>query len=116
MINSNYINPYKFKPRSNKINYSMADGQYKTTHGMKVPSSIPYFSISKVITEQFHIYNDWGNDGISYDMIIGCDLMVQLDLKFTFGLLILEWYETVIPLTDPGNFLGQPDLTKCEMQ
>ena len=42
--------------------------------------------------------------------------MVQLGLKDDFGCQILEWDETVISMKDPGNFLGQPDLTKREMR
>ena len=48
-------------------------------------------------------------------MIIGHDLMVQLGLKAEFGHKILEWDDTVVPMNDPVNLLGQTDLTKRNM-
>ena len=41
--------------------------------------------------------------------------MVKLGLKDDFERQILEWDETVVPMKEPGNFLGQPELTKHEM-
>ena len=58
----------------------------------------------------------WGDEGVGYEMIIGCDLMVKLGLKADFGNQVLEWDMTVIPMKEPGNFLGQHDLTKRDMQ
>ena len=37
-------------------------------------------SIRKKIEHRFHADRDKGKLGIGYDMIIGCDLMVQLSL------------------------------------
>ena len=42
--------------------------------------------------------------------------MVQLGLKAEFGRLLLEWENTSIPMKEPGNLLGQLDLTKRKMQ
>ena len=49
-------------------------------------------------------------------MIIGHDLMVHLGLKANFGRQILEWDETIVPMKETGNFIDQPDLTKCYMR
>ena len=57
-----------------------------------------------------------GDTQIGYDMIIGHDLMVQLGPKADFGCKILEWDEPVIPMREPGNFLGKPNLTKRDTQ
>ena len=27
----------------------------------------------------------------------------------------IEWYDVVLPMKDPGNFLGKPNLTKYKM-
>ena len=70
------------------------------------------FSSSKIITHCFHVENAQGDARIGYNMIIGCDLMVQLGLKANFESQILEWDEAVIFKKYQGNFLGQYDLTK----
>ena len=41
---------------------------------------MPGFSCRKIINHRFHVNNDKGELGIGYDMIIGRDLMIQLDL------------------------------------
>ena len=42
--------------------------------------------------------------------------MVQLGLKDDFSGQVLEWDETVVPMTYPDNFLAHPDLTKRKVQ
>ena len=74
--------------RSNKVEYSTAAGAYYTMHDIKVHFCKPDFSIIKIVQYRFHIDNNEGELGIVYDIIIGCDLMVQLglseDLKYQF--------------------------------
>ena len=41
MIKCKHINPYKFKLRANKVNYSMVSGPYKITHNVKVIFIMP---------------------------------------------------------------------------
>ena len=43
-------------------------------------------------------------------------MMLQLGLKANFRHQILEWDDTVIPMKDPVNFIGQLDLTKSEIR
>ena len=69
---------------SDKIEYSTDAGIYCTTHAVKVLFCIPEFSSSKIINRRFHVNNDKGELGIAYDMIIGCDLMVQIGLTADF--------------------------------
>ena len=53
-------------------------------HDVKVPFCMPDFSISKIINHRFHVDYEKGDLGIGYDMIIGCDLMVQVVLMADF--------------------------------
>ena len=57
-----------------------------------------------------------GDAGIGYDMIVGRDLMLHLGLKNYFGCQIMEWKQTIIPMKETGNLLGQPDLTKHKIR
>ena len=45
---------------------------------------MPDFSIIKIINHRLHVDNDKGELGIGYEMIIGRDLMVQLNLTADF--------------------------------
>ena len=85
----------------------MADGPYVTTHDVKVPFSISDFSGRNVIMHHIHVDNNKGESRIGYDMIIGCELIVHLVMKANFGYKIPEWDETLVPMKEPGNFLGK---------
>ena len=100
MINCKHINPYKSKKSPNKFKYSTAAIPYKMTHDMKVPFIMPEFSRRKIITHRFHVDKFQGDEGISYYLIIGHDLMIKLGLKADFGHQILEWDDTVVPMKD----------------
>ena len=67
------MNTYKSKLRANKAKYIPAAGPYKTTNNVKVPFNMPEFSISIIITQFLHVDNTWGDEGISYEMIIDHD-------------------------------------------
>ena len=115
MIKCKHINPYKFKLRANKSYYITAAGTYTTPHYVKVPFSMPEFSSRKHLMHIFHVDIARFDKGVGYDSIIGCDLMVQLCLKTDFERKLMECKETVVPIKDPVNILGQTDLTKCEI-
>ena len=76
---------------------------------------MPEFSSSKIINHCFHVNNDQGESGIGYDMIIGCDLMIQLCLTFDFKHQVLQWYGATVHMKEPSSLLGQSDITKREM-
>ena len=80
---------------------------------MKVPFIMPEFYSSKIITHCFQFHNTRGDAGIGYDMIICRELMVKLVLKAYYGYQILGWDDTVIYMKEPGNIIGQPEITKC---
>ena len=80
MINIKYNKYYERKMRSNKVEYSTADGVYCTTHDVRVPFWMLEFSSRNIINHHFHVDNDKGDSVIGYDIIIGRDLMVQLGL------------------------------------
>ena len=42
--------------------------------------------------------------------------MLQLGMKDKFGCQFLKWYETVVPMKELGNLMGQPYLTKRKMR
>ena len=79
-IKRRHTKTYESKTSSNKVEYSTDAGTYCTTHDVKVPFFIPDFSRRKITSHHFNIDNNEGESGIGYEMIIGCNLMVQLGL------------------------------------
>ena len=82
---------YDHKMQYNKVEYSTDAGMYCTINDAKVPFCVPYFSSSKIINHRFHVDNYKCESGISYDMIIGRDLMVKLGPKADFKHQVLQW-------------------------
>ena len=76
--------------RSNKWEYSTAAGMYCTTNDVKVPLRISKFYSSKIINHRFHVYNEKGESGIGYAMIIGRDLIVQLGQTAEFKCKVIQ--------------------------
>ena len=77
---------------------------------------MPEFSISKIINHHYHVYNDKGESGIGYDIIIGHDLMVQLGLTVDFNCRVLQWGGDTIHMKEPISLLGQSNLTKHKIR
>ena len=77
------------------------------THNVKVPFCMPELSIRKIISHRFHVDNDEVKSEIGYDMIIVCDLMVQLDLPDKFYCQVIQWNEVNVPIKEPRGLLGK---------
>ena len=69
---------------SKKVEESTATGTYCTMHDVKVPFCMPCFSFRKIVSERFYVDRNKGESLIGYDMIIDCDLMVQLGISDNF--------------------------------
>ena len=76
---------------------------------------MPYLSSRSIILYLFHIYNDEGELGIGYDMIIVQDLMVKLGLTSGFKCQLLAWYNAVVSMKGPSSLTGQHELIKRDM-
>ena len=81
---------------------------------MKVPFRMKYFSSSKIITHHFHVDNAGGDSRMGYDMIIGRELMAQLGLKANLGRQFMKWDDNLVPMKEPGIFIGKTKLTQRE--
>ena len=115
MIKRQHTIHYERKMRSNRGEYSTAARVYCTTHDVKVPFCMPEFCVNKITNHRFHVDNYEGELGISYYMIIGRDLMVQLGLTADFKRQFLQWDGTNVHMKEPSNLIGQTDLTKREI-
>ena len=71
---------------------------------------MPEFSRRNIVTHLFNVDKEERAYRIGYDMIIGHELMLQLNLKENFGRQILEWDEIVVLIKYSINFPGKPSL------
>ena len=59
---------------------------------------MPDFSSIKIILHRFHVDNNEGESVTVYDMIIGHDIMVQLDLSADLKRQVLQWDGVTVPI------------------
>ena len=115
IIKKLHTKPYDLKICSIEVEYSTSEGPYCTIHEAKVPYFMLDFSSSKIISHQFHVDHNEGESGISFEMIIGRDLMVQLGILAEFKHKILQWDGAKVPMKEPSCMLGKTDITSHEM-
>ena len=121
MIKRRHTKPHNTEMCYNQVEYITAAEPYCTINDAKVPFFMPYFSSSKIISHRFNIDNNECESGISYDTIIGCDLMVHLGILSNFKCQYLQWDGSTVPMKEPRSLLGHIDLRghkmfKVEMQ
>ena len=61
------------------------------THDAKVPFCMPELFSIMIVLHLSHLDNDEVKSEIGYDMIIACDLMVQLGLLDNFKCEVIQW-------------------------
>ena len=57
--------------------YDTAAGKYTSHFDVKINFMMMAFSDSKILEHRFHANDEKAGSDIGYDMIIGCDLMVN---------------------------------------
>ena len=115
MVKILYTNPYEHKMCSNKVECSTASRPHYTTYEVKVLFCMTEFSSSKIISQRFHVDNNEDESGISYGMIIGCDLMEQIGLSADFNRQFLQWDGVTVTIKEPSGLLCQRYLMSSKM-
>ena len=85
------------------------------THESKVHFFITEFSSRKIIQHHFHFDSNIGEFVISYDIVIGHDLMVKLGLSDNFKYQVLQWGGVTVPMKEPICILSKSYLTSHDM-
>ena len=86
--------------KSQKTNtqvWNTAAGKVATNKMAKIMFNMPEFYESKIVQCWAHVFDA----KLSYDMIIGRDLMTELGIKIDFENLIVHWKEAEVPMRDP---------------
>ena len=101
--------------RSNKVEYSTADGVYCTMNDVKVSFCMPKCSGINITNHCFHVNNKKCVSYIVYAIIIVRDLMVQLSLEDDFKHQFLQCDGDTVHMKEPISLLGKSDITKRKM-
>jgi hypothetical protein len=77
-------------------------GQFTTNEKRLVTIFLPEFNLRKRISWTFHV-DDHSKSSITYDMIIGRDLLTELGMILNFQDKTVSWDTDTIPMREKGN-------------
>ena len=83
--------------KKNKNKYSTGSGSLTTQYESQVHFTLPEFSDKKIINWKFSVAD---SPTIGYDLIIGRDLMLQLQMNLSFEKKTVSWEGIEIPMRD----------------
>ena len=87
--------------KKSKASYKTAASTFTSKHSMELTITLDEFGRSTKIKHTFDL--DESQNGIGYDMIIGRDLLNQLDLDMRFSDGTMKWEDQIVPMK---NFQG----------
>jgi hypothetical protein len=118
MVKKSFVRKFREKFHKNKQEYDTAGGTYTTSnYDVKIDFTMPEFSASKIITQQFHVDNEEEDMNIGYDMIIRRELMVKLGLITDYKRKVLVWWdETSVPMRSVYHTDSKPTFSRAEIK
>ena len=84
--------------KQNQASYKTAAGTFKSTFSMKLTITLDEFGGSTRIKHLFDL--DENEEGIGYDMIIGRDLLNELNIDVRFSDGTIKWEDQLVPMKD----------------
>jgi hypothetical protein len=92
------LKKYCKKLKDNKEKeYATGSGTLKTKHESKVYFSLPEFSDQKIINWVFNVTN---SEDLGYDVILGRDILLNLNMNISFENRNVSWEGIEIPMRD----------------
>jgi hypothetical protein len=89
--------------RKEQSTYKTAAGTFNSKYNMKLNFTLNEFGGSTKIVHCFH--HDESKDGIGYNMIIGRDLLNQLNIDIGFSNGTIKWEDQLIPMKSFFQYL-----------
>ena len=87
--------------KNSEVSYKTAASTFTSKHSMELTITLDEFGRATKIKHTFDL--DESQKGIGYDMIIGRDLLNQLDIDMRFSDSTLKWEDQIVPMK---NFQG----------
>ena len=95
------LKKYCNKLKNNKEKeYATGSGTLKTKHESKVYFSLPEFSDQKIID---WVFNVTSSEDLGYDVILGRDVLLNLNMNISFEKRNISWEGIEIPMRDFGK-------------
>ena len=82
--------------KRSEASYRTAAGIVQSKHSMKLTITLDEFGRNTKINHAFNL--DKNKDGIEYDMIIGRDLLNELNIDVRFSDGTIKWEDQVVPM------------------
>ena len=100
--------------REEKSVYKTAAGDFKSKYSMKLKFKLDEFGGNTKISHRFDL--DESEDGIGYDMIIGRDLLSELNIDVRFSDGTIKWEDQLIPMKSLHKIWKNEHLTRNELK
>ena len=94
--------------------YKTAAGNFNSKYNMEIDLTLDEFGRSTKIKHRFDL--DENEDGIGYDMIIGRDLLTQLNIDVRFSDKTIKWEDQLIPMKSFAKIWQNEHPTRKELK
>jgi hypothetical protein len=83
--------------------WNILGGKFFTKHQALLDFKFPELDSTKMVTWKCHVDDSTSANKAAYDMIIGMDLMVSIDIFINTATKTIDWKELSIPLKEKGD-------------
>ena len=97
----NELNSLQLNPSETR--WKTMGGIFETHQKARVQFKLPEFSHNKTITWNVHIDEHTAPADAQYDMIVGTDLMEELQIKIDYNRRHIEWDDVIVPMKNQRN-------------
>lgn len=96
LVDAKHATKLRMKKTGEKTLFTTPAGSLNSAYKAQCSFMLPEFHPDRVIEWDLHITKNMG----TYDMIIGRDILSELEIKFDFADMSMEWDERSIPMKD----------------
>ena len=96
LVDAKHAKKLRMKKTGEKTLFTAPAGSLNSAHKAQCFFMMPEFHPDRIIEWDLHVTKDLG----MYDMIIGRDILSELEFKFNFADMSVEWDERSIPMKD----------------
>ena len=86
-------------------------GSFETRRKAQVEFKMPEFSHNKTVKWTFHVDENTKPEQSQYDMILGSDLMKELQIDLLYTTLSIVWDDVSVPMKNRGT-VSDPEMTR----
>jgi len=96
LVTRQLVKNLKTNRHAAQTNFTTAAGNYTSNEAVRTQFTIPELHDDRIVEWKFHVADELG----PYDLIIGRDLLRELQINLHFDSLEIEWDEARVPMRD----------------